>query len=73
MKYKGVEVLHGAEKFDTWKSFELFYKPTLVELHHENIIDFDKTPFLCREEAFGPVRSITRSKNLEDAIFLANH
>jgi len=73
IKHKGVKVLCGAEKIDTGKSYGLFYKPTLVEIPRENIIDFDKAPFLWREEAFGPVRSITKAKNLDDAIFLANH
>ncbi|MHA1844221.1 MAG: aldehyde dehydrogenase family protein, partial [Promethearchaeota archaeon] len=57
----------------TGKSYGLFYKPTLVEIPREDIIDFDKAPFLWREEAFGPVRSITRAKDIDDAIFLANH
>ncbi|UCD02343.1 MAG: aldehyde dehydrogenase family protein [Promethearchaeota archaeon] len=72
-KHKGVKVLCGAEKIDTGKSYGLFYKPTLVEIPRENILDFDKAPFLWREEAFGPVRSITKTKNLDDAIYLANH
>jgi len=72
-KYKGAKILCGAEKIDTGKSYGLFYKPTLVEIPSENILDFDKAPFLWREEAFGPVRSITKAKNLNDAIFLANH
>jgi succinate-semialdehyde dehydrogenase/glutarate-semialdehyde dehydrogenase len=73
IKHKGVNVLCGAEKIDTGKSYGLFYKPTLVEIPRENILDFNKAPFLWREEAFGPVRSITKAKNLEDAIYLANH
>ena len=73
IKHKGVKILCGAEKIDTGKSYGLFYKPTLVEIPRENILDFDKAPFLWREEAFGPVRSITKAKNLDDAIFLANH
>jgi succinate-semialdehyde dehydrogenase/glutarate-semialdehyde dehydrogenase len=72
-EHKGVKVLCGAEKIDTGKSYGLFYKPTLVEIPRENILDFDKAPFLWREEAFGPVRSITKANSLEDAIFLANH
>jgi len=72
-KYKNVKILTGGEKIDTGKSYGLFYKPTLVEIPREDIIDFDKAPFLWREEAFGPVRSITRAKDIDDAIFLANH
>ena len=72
-EHKGVRILCGAEKIDTGKSYGLFYKPTLVEIPRENILDFDKAPFLWREEAFGPVRSITKANSLEDAIFLANH
>ncbi|MFX1490479.1 MAG: aldehyde dehydrogenase family protein, partial [Promethearchaeota archaeon] len=72
-KHKDVKVLCGAEKIDTGESYGLFYKPTLVEIPRDNILDFDKAPFLWREEAFGPVRSITKAKDLKDAIFLANH
>jgi succinate-semialdehyde dehydrogenase/glutarate-semialdehyde dehydrogenase len=72
-EHKGVKILCGAEKIDTGKSYGLFYKPTLVEIPRENILDFNKAPFLWREEAFGPVRSISKANNLEDAIFLANH
>ncbi|MBY8985626.1 MAG: aldehyde dehydrogenase [Candidatus Lokiarchaeota archaeon] len=72
-KHKNVKTLCGAEKIDTGKSYGLFYKPTLVEIPRENILDFDKAPFLWREEAFGPVRSITKTNSLEDAIHLANH
>ena len=72
-KHKNVKVLCGAEKIDTGESYGLFYKPTLVEIPRDNIIDFNKAPFLWREEAFGPVRSITKANDLEDAIFLANH
>ncbi|MFX0035135.1 MAG: aldehyde dehydrogenase family protein [Candidatus Hermodarchaeota archaeon] len=73
IKHKGVKVLCGAEKIDTGKSYGLFYKPTLVEIPRENILEFNKAPFLWREEAFGPVRSITKAESLDDAIFLANH
>jgi len=72
-EHKNVKILCGAEKVDTGKSYGLFYKPTLVEIPRENILDFQKAPFLWREEAFGPVRSITKAKDLNDAIFLANH
>jgi acyl-CoA reductase-like NAD-dependent aldehyde dehydrogenase len=72
-EHQNVKILCGAEKVDNGKSYGLFYKPTLVEIPRENIINFNKAPFLWREEAFGPVRSITKAKNLEDAIFLANH
>ncbi|MFX1276061.1 MAG: aldehyde dehydrogenase family protein [Promethearchaeota archaeon] len=71
--YKNVKILTGGEKIDTGKGHGLFYKPTLVEIPREEILDFDKAPFLWREEAFGPVRSITKAKSEEDAIFLANH
>jgi len=72
-KHKGVNILCGADKIDTGKSYGLFYDPTLVDIPRGNIIDFEKAPFLWKEEAFGPVRSITKAKNLDDAIFLANH
>ncbi|MHA2324970.1 MAG: aldehyde dehydrogenase family protein, partial [Promethearchaeota archaeon] len=72
-KHKNVEILCGAEKIDTGKSYGLFYEPTLVEIPSENILDFDKAPFLWREEAFGPVRSITKANDIVDAIHLANH
>ncbi|MFX1456973.1 MAG: aldehyde dehydrogenase family protein [Promethearchaeota archaeon] len=72
-KHKNVKILYGAEKIDTGKSYGLFYKPTLVEIPRENILEFDNAPFLWREEAFGPVRSITKAISLEDAIHLANH
>ncbi len=72
-KHKNVRILCGAKKVDTGEAYGLFYEPTLVEIPRENILDFNKAPFLWREEAFGPVRSITKAKSVEDAIFLANH
>jgi succinate-semialdehyde dehydrogenase/glutarate-semialdehyde dehydrogenase len=72
-KHEGVKILCGAKKIDTGKSYGLFYEPTLVEIPRESILDFNKAPFLWREEAFGPVRSITKAKDIDDAVFLANH
>ncbi|MFX1374526.1 MAG: aldehyde dehydrogenase family protein [Promethearchaeota archaeon] len=72
-RHKGVRILCGAEKIDTGKSFGLFYKPTLVEIPRNCILNLNNSPFIWREEAFGPVRSITKADSLEDAIFLANH
>lgn len=72
-KHKNVKILCGAKKIDTGEKYGLFYEPTLVEIPREIILDFRKAPFLWKEEAFGPVRSITKAKNIEDAIFLANH
>ncbi|MHA1916005.1 MAG: aldehyde dehydrogenase family protein [Promethearchaeota archaeon] len=72
-EHNNVKVLCGAEKLDNGESYGLFYKPTLVEIPREDILDFEKSPFLWREEAFGPVRSITKAKDLNDAIYLANH
>ncbi|MFX1494389.1 MAG: aldehyde dehydrogenase family protein [Promethearchaeota archaeon] len=66
------KIFTGAEKIDTGEDYGLFYKPTLVEIKPELCEDLTKAPFLWREEAFGPVRSITKAENLKDAIKLAN-
>ncbi|MFX0098161.1 MAG: aldehyde dehydrogenase family protein [Candidatus Hodarchaeota archaeon] len=66
------EILTGAEKIDTGADYGLFYHPTLVEIKPELCEDLTKAPFLWKEEAFGPVRSITKAENLKDAIRLAN-
>lgn len=71
-KKYGCKIYTGAEKIDTGEDYGLFYKPTLVEIKPELCEDLTKAPFLWREEAFGPVRSITKAENLEDAIKLAN-
>jgi succinate-semialdehyde dehydrogenase/glutarate-semialdehyde dehydrogenase len=68
----GCKIYTGAEKIDTGEDYGLFYKPTLVEIKPELCEDLTKAPFLWREEAFGPVRSITKAENLKDAIKLAN-
>jgi succinate-semialdehyde dehydrogenase/glutarate-semialdehyde dehydrogenase len=68
----GCKVYTGAEKIDTGEDYGLFYKPTLIEIKPELCEDLTKAPFLWREEAFGPVRSITKAENLKDAIRLAN-
>ncbi|MHA1405206.1 MAG: aldehyde dehydrogenase family protein [Candidatus Helarchaeota archaeon] len=66
------KILTGGEKIDTGADYGLFYKPTLVEIKPELCEDLSKAPFLWREEAFGPVRSITKAASLKDAIRLAN-
>lgn len=71
-KKYGCKIYTGAEKIDTGEDYGLFYKPTLVEIKPELCEDLIKAPFLWREEAFGPVRSITKAENLKDAIKLAN-
>ncbi|MFX0047291.1 MAG: aldehyde dehydrogenase family protein [Candidatus Hermodarchaeota archaeon] len=71
-KKYNAKIYTGAEKIDTGKDYGLFYKPTLVEIKPELCEDLSKAPFLWREEAFGPVRSITKAKDIRDAIKLAN-
>ncbi len=71
-KKYGCKIYTGAEKIDTGEDYGLFYKPTLVEIKPELCEDLTEAPFLWREEAFGPVRSITKAENLKDAIKLAN-
>jgi acyl-CoA reductase-like NAD-dependent aldehyde dehydrogenase len=66
------KIYTGGEKIDTGKDYGLFYKPTLVEIKPELCEDLSKAPFLWREEAFGPVRSVTKADSFEDAIRLAN-
>jgi len=66
------KIYTGGEKIDTGKDYGLFYKPTLVEIKPELCQDLSKAPFLWREEAFGPVRSVTKADSFEDAIRLAN-
>jgi acyl-CoA reductase-like NAD-dependent aldehyde dehydrogenase len=68
----GAKIFTGGEKIDTGADYGLFYVPTLVEIKPELCEDLKKAPFLWREEAFGPVRSITKAKDLNDAIKLAN-
>jgi acyl-CoA reductase-like NAD-dependent aldehyde dehydrogenase len=70
-KYGG-KIYTGAEKVDTGEDYGLFYKPTLVEIKPELCWDLPKAPFLWREEAFGPVRSVTKANDMKDAIRLAN-
>ncbi|MEX2716438.1 MAG: aldehyde dehydrogenase family protein [Candidatus Sigynarchaeum springense] len=71
-KEHGCKVLHGGTKIDTGSDFGLFFDPTLVEIPADKVNDLSKAPFLFREEAFGPVRSITKAENIKDAIRLAN-
>lgn len=71
-KKYGVKIFTGAEKIDTGEDYGLFYKPTLVEIKPELCEDLTKAPFLWREEAFGPVRSVTKANDMKDAIKLAN-
>ncbi|NVM02232.1 MAG: aldehyde dehydrogenase family protein [Candidatus Helarchaeota archaeon] len=66
------KIYTGGEKIDPGEDYGLFYKPTLVEIGPELCEDISKAPFLWREEAFGPVRSVTKADNLKDAIRLAN-
>ncbi|MFX1327778.1 MAG: aldehyde dehydrogenase family protein [Promethearchaeota archaeon] len=71
-KKYNTKIFTGGEKIDTGEDYGLFYKPTLIEIKPEICEDLSKAPFLWREEAFGPVRSVTRAKDLKDAIRLAN-
>ena len=71
-KKYGAKIYTGAEKVDTGADYGLFYKPTLVEIKPELCEDLTKAPFLWREEAFGPVRSVTKANDMKDAIRLAN-
>lgn len=68
----GTKIFTGGEKIDTGEDYGLFYKPTLVEIKPELCEDLTTAPFLWREEAFGPVRSITKANDMKDAIRLAN-
>jgi len=71
-KKYNAQIYTGGEKIDTGEDYGLFYTPTLVEIKPELCEDLPKAPFLWREEAFGPVRSITKAKDMKDAIRLAN-
>ncbi|MBY9014736.1 MAG: aldehyde dehydrogenase family protein [Candidatus Lokiarchaeota archaeon] len=71
-KKYNAQIYTGGEKIDTGEDYGLFYTPTLVEIKPELCEDLSKAPFLWREEAFGPVRSITKAKDMKDAIRLAN-
>lgn len=71
-KKYNAHIYTGGEKIDTGEDYGLFYTPTLVEIKPELCEDLSKAPFLWREEAFGPVRSITKAKDMKDAIKLAN-
>ncbi|MFX1294172.1 MAG: aldehyde dehydrogenase family protein [Promethearchaeota archaeon] len=72
-KKHGTKILCGAKKIDTEKDYGLFYYPTLVEIDSMLCKDLSKSPFLWREEAFGPVNSITKAKDIDEAIKLANN
>ncbi|MFX1573497.1 MAG: aldehyde dehydrogenase family protein [Promethearchaeota archaeon] len=72
VKKYGAKIYTGAEKIDTGEDYGLFYKPTLAEIKPELCEDLTKAPFLWREEAFGPVRSVTKANDMKDAIRLAN-
>ncbi len=71
-KEHGCKVIHGDKKTDTGSDFGLFFHPTLVDIPADKVNDLPRAPFLFREEAFGPVRSITKADDLKDAIRLAN-
>ena len=71
-KSYNAHIYTGGDKIDTGEDYGLFYTPTLVEIKPELCEDLSKAPFLWREEAFGPVRSITKAKDMKDAIRLAN-
>ena len=71
-KKYNAKIYTGGDKIDTGEDYGLFYKPTLVEIKPELCEDLTKAPFLWREEAFGPVRSVTKAKDMKDAIRLAN-
>ncbi|MBD3193882.1 MAG: aldehyde dehydrogenase family protein [Candidatus Lokiarchaeota archaeon] len=66
------KIYTGGDKIDTGEDYGLFYLPTLVEIKPELCEDLSKAPFLWREEAFGPVRSVTKADDMDDAIRLAN-
>jgi succinate-semialdehyde dehydrogenase/glutarate-semialdehyde dehydrogenase len=68
----GAKIFTGGGKIDTGEDYGLFYEPTLVEIKPELCEDLPKAPFLWREEAFGPVRSVTMANDMKDAIRLAN-
>ncbi|HMF31930.1 MAG TPA: aldehyde dehydrogenase family protein [Candidatus Lokiarchaeia archaeon] len=68
----GAKIYCGADKIDTGADYGLFYLPTLVEIQPDLCVDLPNSPFLWREEAFGPVRSITKATDIDDAIRLAN-
>ncbi len=72
-KKHGAKILCGAKKIDTGEDYGLFYYPTLIEIDSSLCDDLPKSPFLWREEAFGPVRSITKAKDINEAIKLANN
>ncbi|MHA1652329.1 MAG: aldehyde dehydrogenase family protein [Candidatus Helarchaeota archaeon] len=72
-KKYGAKILCGAKKIDTGEDYGLFYYPTLVEIDSKLCQDLATAPFLWREEAFGPVRSVTKAKDIDDAIKLANN
>ncbi len=61
-KAKGAEIVVGGEADTT---VGLFYKPTFVR-------KVDHSMELMREETFGPIISVMRAKNEEEAIRLAN-
>jgi acyl-CoA reductase-like NAD-dependent aldehyde dehydrogenase len=72
VKKYDAKIYTGGEKIDTGEDYGLFYIPTLVEIKPELCEDLTKAPFLWREEAFGPVRSVTKANDMKDAIRLAN-
>ena len=64
----------GGEKIIEGKREDPFFTPTLIKFDKSLILgkkEEDK-PFLWREEAFGPVRSIVEFSTVEEAIRLAN-
>ena len=66
---RGGKVILGGKREDP------FLYPTLVEFDKKDILGrpYEETPFLWREEAFGPLRSIVRFSTKEEAIALANN
>lgn len=64
----------GGEKIIEGKREDPFFTPTLIKFDKSLILgkSEEEKPFLWREEAFGPVRSIVEFSTMGEAIKLAN-
>jgi len=60
---KGASLICGGKRIDQ-KGF--YYEPTLL-------VDVDETMDTFKQETFGPVLCVVKSKNIEDALRLANN